>query len=38
MLHTRITNKDFRKEWITDHQTILAVMIKKDSVAAKEAM
>lgn len=38
MLHTRITNKEFRKEWITDHQAILAAMIKKDPLAAKEAM
>ncbi|HDS6401841.1 TPA: FCD domain-containing protein [Morganella morganii subsp. morganii] len=37
-LHTRITNKDYRKEWITDHQVILAAMIKKDPAAAKEAM
>lgn len=38
MLHTRIINKDFRKEWITDHQAILAAMIKKDPAAAKQAM
>lgn len=37
-LHTRITNKDYRKEWMTDHQAILAAMIKKDPSAAKEAM
>ncbi|ASQ15731.1 FCD domain-containing protein [Enterobacter cloacae] len=37
-LHTRITNKDYRKEWMTDHQVILASMIKKDPALAKEAM
>ncbi|CAK9886644.1 MAG: HTH-type transcriptional regulator LutR [Candidatus Erwinia impunctatus] len=37
-LHTRITDKNYRKAWITDHQAILAAMIKKDPVAAKAAM
>ena len=37
-LHTRIADREYRKEWITDHQAILAAMIKKDSAAAKEAM
>lgn len=37
-LHTRIVDKDYRKEWSTDHQAILAAMIKKDAAAAKEAM
>ncbi|AJJ12314.1 bacterial regulatory s, gntR family protein [Yersinia rohdei] len=37
-LHTRITTKGYRKEWMTDHQLILAAMIKKDPAAAKAAM
>ncbi|OTA19799.1 pyruvate dehydrogenase complex repressor [Xenorhabdus beddingii] len=37
-LHTRITNTDYRREWLNDHQAILAAMIKKDPVAAKQAM
>ncbi len=37
-LHTRITDKDYRKEWLHDHQIILSAMIKKDPAAAKQAM
>lgn len=37
-LHSRITNTDYRKDWQNDHQLILAAMIKKDSLAAKQAM
>ncbi|MEX6427335.1 GntR family transcriptional regulator [Providencia manganoxydans] len=37
-LHTRIIDKDYRKAWMSDHETILAAMIKKDPVAAKSAM
>ncbi|SCZ59798.1 transcriptional regulator, GntR family [Photorhabdus luminescens] len=37
-LHTRITDKDYRKEWLDDHQIILSAMIKKDPAAAKQAM
>lgn len=37
-LHTRIANKDYRKEWMADHKVILAAMIKKDPAAAKKAM
>lgn len=37
-LHTRIANKDYRKEWMKDHQEILAAMIKKDPISAKQAM
>lgn len=37
-LHTHITNKDYQKDWMTDHQSILAAMIKKDPAAAKAAM
>ncbi|MDE9499987.1 FCD domain-containing protein, partial [Xenorhabdus bovienii] len=37
-LHSRITNTDYRREWLNDHQAILAAMVKKDPVAAKQAM
>nr|WP_140180669.1 FCD domain-containing protein [Providencia stuartii] len=37
-LHSRIIDKDYRKEWMSDHEAILAAMIKKDPVAAKSAM
>ncbi|MDX8000165.1 FCD domain-containing protein [Xenorhabdus sp. Reich] len=37
-LHSRITHTDYRREWLNDHQTILAAMVKKDPVAAKQAM
>ncbi|MEX9974724.1 FCD domain-containing protein [Providencia rettgeri] len=37
-LHARITDKDYRKAWMTDHEVILAAMIKKNPAAAKEAM
>lgn len=37
-LHARIIDKDYRKAWMSDHEIILAAMIKKDPVAAKSAM
>jgi len=37
-LHKRISNQEYRKEWLDDHRQILAAMIKKDALAAKRAM
>ncbi|CDL84327.1 FCD domain-containing protein [Xenorhabdus szentirmaii] len=37
-LHSRITNTNYRKEWLKDHQAILSAMVKKDPAAAKQAM
>ncbi len=37
-LHTRITDINYRQEWMKDHQAILAAMVKKDPIAAKQAM
>lgn len=37
-LHTHVTSTTYRQEWIKDHEAILAAMVKKDPVAAKQAM
>lgn len=37
-LHTYVTNTTYRREWIKDHEAILAAMVKKDPIAAKQAM
>ncbi|MFM2481898.1 FCD domain-containing protein [Celerinatantimonas sp. YJH-8] len=37
-LHGRISNHEYRREWLHDHQLILAAMQKKDPMTAKRAM
>ncbi|NOI65698.1 FCD domain-containing protein [Vibrio sp. 99-8-1] len=37
-LHERISNQDYRKRWLNDHEKILQALIRKDPVAAREAM
>jgi GntR family uxuAB operon transcriptional repressor len=37
-LHERISSKEYRREWLKDHQLILAALQKKDAAAAKLAM
>ncbi|SFN55012.1 transcriptional regulator, GntR family [Izhakiella capsodis] len=37
-LHERITSHTYRREWLNDHQMILAALQKRDAAAAKLAM
>lgn len=37
-LHERIASHEYRREWLNDHQSILAAMQKKDPATAKLAM
>lgn len=37
-LHSRISDHDYRQEWLEDHARILAAMQRKDPVSAKSAM
>lgn len=37
-LHERITSNAYRREWLNDHQAILAALQKRDAAAAKLAM
>lgn len=37
-LHERIVSHEYRREWLNDHQSILAAMQKKDPATAKLAM
>jgi GntR family uxuAB operon transcriptional repressor len=37
-LHVRISNQDYRRRWLADHETIYRALVRKDSTAAREAM
>ncbi|MBK0034896.1 Uxu operon transcriptional regulator [Erwinia sp. S43] len=37
-LHSHLKDTHYRQQWLTDHQQILAALIKKDAKAAKQAM
>lgn len=37
-LHSHLKDTHYRQQWLTDHQQILAALIKKDAKTAKQAM
>ncbi|MDD1780609.1 FCD domain-containing protein [Enterovibrio sp. ZSDZ35] len=37
-LHERISDQDYRKRWLADHERIFKALVRKDPVAAREAM
>lgn len=37
-LHSRITNNDYRKAWLSDHERILVALQKRDPEGARKAM
>ncbi|RKF20060.1 FCD domain-containing protein [Alginatibacterium sediminis] len=37
-LHVHISNQDYRKKWLHDHEKILAALQRKDPAAARDAM
>jgi len=37
-LHTRIIDQDYRKAWLGDHEKILSALLRRDPVAARDAM
>jgi GntR family uxuAB operon transcriptional repressor len=37
-LHERISNQDYRQRWLADHEKIYMALVRKDPVAAREAM
>ncbi|WP_375749202.1 FCD domain-containing protein [Vibrio sp. HN007] len=37
-LHERISNQDYRQKWLSDHEVIYRALVRKDPIAAREAM
>jgi len=37
-LHKRISDQDYRRRWLADHEKIYMALVRKDPVAAREAM
>ncbi|MDB1125852.1 FCD domain-containing protein [Vibrio algarum] len=37
-LHERISNQDYRRRWLADHEKIYRALVRKDPTAAREAM
>ena len=37
-LHERISVQDYRQQWLADHEKIFMALVRKDPVAAREAM
>lgn len=37
-LHVRISNQDYRRRWLADHEKIFMALVRKDPAGAREAM